>query len=68
MIVMNDAFAGLIRKMNRDVKILQQIERYLNGELHREEIDALWLEFMRNKDYYDYLVTVINLRQIIREK
>lgn len=54
--------------MDENTKILQQIDQYISGELRTEEIDALWIEFLRNQEYFDYLVTLINLKEVISKK
>lgn len=46
----------------------EKIEKYVNGELDEQEIERLWAELIRDDYHIDYLKSVANLKQIIREK
>lgn len=40
----------------------EKIDRYVNGNLERDEIDDLWSELIFDDYYYDYLKTVASLK------
>jgi len=44
---------------DRDIYI--RIERYIKGELSQDEIDSLWIEFIRDPDMFNYFETYVNL-------
>lgn len=54
-----------MKEMN---KIQNQIEHYIQGQLTEQEVDALWAEFLKTPELYDYYLTVINLQALFHEK
>jgi flagellar basal body rod protein FlgB len=48
-------------------QIEEEIEKYVNRELSKKEIDNLWSELIQHDHYMDYLKTVASLYSI-REK
>lgn len=48
-------------------EILKEIERYIKGELSQPEIDALWMEFLKNPEYYHLFETDLHFRQLAKE-
>ncbi len=50
-----------------NIEILAKIERYILGELSQEEIDDLWVEFLKNPEYYKWFETELHLRGLARK-
>lgn len=48
-------------------EIIQEVERYIKGELTGAEIDALWMEFLKNPEYYHLFETDLHLRHLAAE-
>lgn len=55
--------------MNTDHKIelLKSIDKYIKGELNQDEIDELWIEFLRNPEVFSYFETEIHLQSLVRK-
>ena len=51
----------------KDIELLQEIEKYIRGELNQAEIDELWKKFLQNPEYYDLFETEIHLKSLIRK-
>ncbi len=51
----------------KTIRILQTIEKYINGELSQPEIDDLWVEFLQNPEYYRLFETELHLKSLIKE-
>lgn len=49
-------------------EISKQITRYINGELNDREEDQLWVEFLKNRKYYERFETELNLTDLYRNK
>lgn len=45
-----------------------QITRYIKGELNDREEDLLWIEFLKNPDYYELFETELNLADLYQNK
>lgn len=45
-----------------------QITRYIKGELNDREEDLLWIEFLKNPEYYDLFETELNLTDLYQNK
>lgn len=48
-------------------EIIRQIDRYITGELDQNETDLLWIEFLKNPNYYDWFETELHLRHLIKK-
>lgn len=48
-------------------EIIQEIDRYIRGELSGEEIDRLWMEFLKQPEYFKLFETDLHFRQIAKE-
>lgn len=48
--------------------IQEQIEQYIRGNLDVNEIDSLWIEFLRAPHLYDYFLTRLHLWALIKNK
>lgn len=47
---------------NTRKELEDKIDRYVNGDLDREEVDELWAELILDDYYYDYMKTVASLK------
>jgi tetratricopeptide (TPR) repeat protein len=52
----------------RDIEILKDIDRYLNGEMSTEEIDQLWGKFIEKPEYFELLKTEAHARKYFQKK
>ena len=50
------------------MRIHENIEKYIHGELNQDEIDLLWIEFLRDPDLFGYFETLLHLRHILRNQ
>lgn len=48
--------------------IEQRIDQYINGELSANEIDELWVEIVQNPEYMNYLNTMTNLKEVVKDE
>jgi len=46
------------------VRIQKQIHAYVGGRLNQHEIDELWIEFLKDPDWYDIFETELHLRSL----
>lgn len=46
----------------------ENIQRYIRGELSPGEIDQLWIEFIRDPEWYDYFLTELHLVAIFESE
>jgi len=46
--------------------MLQEIERYILGDLSREEIDKLWIEFLKDHELFDCFIIELHLIALFR--
>lgn len=51
-----------------DKEIIIAIDRYIRGNLTGEEIDRLWIEFLKNPEYFDWFETDLHLRHLILQE
>lgn len=49
----------------KDLKVEERIDHYLNGKLNQSEIDQLWIDVIENKHHYEYLKTSPTLRSML---
>lgn len=47
------------------IEYSKQIDSYLKGRLQRDEIDALWLKFLKKPELFDYFEIELHLRNLI---
>ncbi len=50
-----------------NIEILKSIEKFINGELSQSEIDELWVEFLKNPEYYKLFETELHLKGLIKK-
>lgn len=50
------------------IRIQQQIDLYIKGELSQDEIDELWKEFLKHPEWYDWFETEVHLRSLIKKR
>ncbi len=48
--------------------IQEQIEQYIRGNLDENEIDSLWIEFLRAPYWYDYFLTQLHLSAFTKKE
>jgi tetratricopeptide (TPR) repeat protein len=51
----------------KDLKVEERIDQYLNGKLNQVEIDHLWIDVIENKQHYDYLKTSATLKKMLSD-
>lgn len=56
----------MIQELNYDIE--NRIDLYLKGRLSQDQIDDLWVELIENPECYDYLKTVVSLRNIYKDQ
>lgn len=47
--------------------MIQRIEDYLLGKLNQKEIDELWIEFIKDPEWYEVFEIEIALRYMARK-
>jgi tetratricopeptide (TPR) repeat protein len=52
-------------KNNEIIEYSRKIDSYLNGRLGRDEIDELWLDFLKKPELYDYFEIELHLKNLI---
>jgi len=50
---------------DRDIQI--NIERYIRGELTQNEVDQLWIEFIRDPDLFYYFKTYLHIVHLAKK-
>lgn len=51
-----------------DQNIIKEISRYIKGELGPAEIDELWVEFLKNPEYYNWFETELHLTKLAKDQ
>jgi len=51
----------------RIIDMMQRIDSYIRGRLNQQEIDQLWIEFLKEPDWYSKFETDLHLRSLIRK-
>lgn len=51
-------------RIERQIQTQQQIDRYIKGALRAEEIDKLWVRFLKAPEWYDNFETELHLAAI----
>jgi len=51
----------------QEIEIIKKIDAYVKGKLSPEEIEDLWVEFLKNPEYLSYLDTATNLNAVIQK-
>lgn len=54
-------------KEQEKIQLLEQIDRYIRGELSQDEIDELWKQFLQHPEWYDWFETELHLRSLIKK-
>ena len=49
-------------------QILQKIDDYLNGKLSTGEIEELWVEILDQPEYVDYINTLVNVKEVLKNR
>ena len=50
------------------IRMMRQIEAYIAGNLSENEIDQLWIEFLKAPEWYEIFEIELILRMMGREK
>ena len=48
------------------IRMQKMIEAYILGKLDQKEIDLLWIEFLKEPEWYDLFETELHLRSLGR--
>ena len=51
----------------RIIDMMQRIEKYILGKITQKEIDELWIEFLKDPEWYSIFETELHLRSIARK-
>lgn len=51
-----------------DIEMQTKIERYIREGLPPGEEDQLWIEFLKDPEWYDYFIVELHLRALFRGK
>ena len=49
------------------MEALDAIEKYIHGELNQDEIDLLWIEFLKDPDLFYYFKTLVHLHNLFKQ-
>ena len=52
----------------RIIDMMRRIDSYIHGRLNQQEIDELWMEFLKELEWYKIFETDLHLRSLIRKK
>ena len=52
----------------RIIDMMQRIDSYIRGRLNQQEIDELWIEFLKEPEWYRIFETDLHIRSLIRKK
>lgn len=55
-------------KNKEKIEISKQIDAYIRGKLSKREIDSLWLQFLKNPNYYELFETELHLKKLTQNK
>lgn len=50
-----------------DIEMQTKIERYIRKGSPPGEEDQLWIEFLKDPEWYDYFITLLNLIDLARQ-
>lgn len=53
--------------MNLNISDSEQAEKYIQGELQQDEIEALWVKFLLDTELYNYFFTQVEVNHLIKE-
>ena len=51
----------------RIVKMMSRIDDYVRGRLTQEQIEELWIEFLKEPYWYSIFLVEVNLRDMINK-
>ena len=49
----------------RDAEISRQITRYIKGKLQPDEVDQLWIEFLKDPTRYEDFIIEVHLAMLL---
>jgi len=50
------------------IELLEKIDSYIKGRLSQEEIEALWIEFLKYPDMFHYFETQVQIQDMIQKR
>ncbi len=53
-------------KEERIIDMMKRIDQYIRGGLTQEEIDELWIEFIKEPEWYRIFETDLHIRSLIK--
>lgn len=51
----------------KEETVIKEIHRYISGDLSLKEIDELWVQFLKNPEYYNWFETELHLRKLAKD-
>jgi len=54
-------------KKKKKIELLKRIDSYIKGRLTQEEIDALWIEFLKYPEMFRYFETEVQIQDMIKK-
>lgn len=55
-------------KESKKIELLKKIDSYIKGRLSQEEIDALWIEFLKYPEMFSYFENEVQIQDMISKK
>jgi len=52
----------------KKIELLESIDRYIKGKLSQDEIEALWIEFLKYPDIFHYFETQVQIQDMIKNR
>lgn len=49
------------------IQLQRKIEQYIKGDLSQDEIDELWIEFLKHPEWYNWFETKVHLHSLIKK-
>lgn len=51
-------------ELEQRIEMQERLEDFIFGRLNQEEIDALWIEFLQDPTWLDYLLIELHIRSL----
>lgn len=55
-------------KETEKIELLEKIDSYIKGRLSQEEIEDLWIEFLKYPDIFHYFETEVQIQDMIKDR
>ena len=59
-------FNNIYMNEKRIIDMMQRIDLYIRGKLNQQEIDELWIEFLKEPEWYKIFETDLHIRAIAK--